>query len=78
MNSVKITDFQTPLGAKGNILNPKDWVGLILGGVVLIASFAMAQNFSRAISRRVPAFDSSIEQPWSPAPVMSSFTEEVI
>jgi hypothetical protein len=66
----KLGEFQTPTGAKGNILNPGDWLGLIVGAVVLIITFAVGQNLAGKVGSRLP-IDTRIDQPWDiPAPVV--------
>lgn len=68
----KLGDFKTPTGGGGNILNPMDWIGYILGAMVLIITFAMGQNFASKLGGKVPGVDASIEQPWtSPKPVVN-------
>lgn len=61
----KATDFQLPTGAKGNILNWKDWSGLILGGLALIVSFATAQNLASWLGGKAKFIDTNIEKPYS-------------
>jgi hypothetical protein len=58
-----VGDFQTPTGAKGNLFNLKDMWGLILGGFVLLFTFATAQNLARKASDRFPMLDTSVENP---------------
>jgi hypothetical protein len=66
----KLTDFQTPFGATGNIFSLQSWLGLIVGSLVLIIAFATAQNIGKRISGRVPAIDTNIDPIWSqPAPM---------
>lgn len=60
----KLTDFKTPTGTKGNILNPGDWISLILGGVVLIFTFAASQNVAKLVGGKVPYADSTIDPLW--------------
>lgn len=60
----KLTDFKTPTGGSGNILNPSDWLNFILGAVVLIITFAVGQNIANKIGGKVPGVDATIEQPW--------------
>lgn len=73
----KLTDFQTPTGAKGNLLDPSSWLALILGSAVLLITFAMGQNVASKISGRVPMLDSTIEKPYvdRPAPVQTKRLE---
>jgi hypothetical protein len=67
----KLTDFKTPTGTSGNLLNPMDWLQLILGVVVLLATFGIGQNIANKINGKGP-FDTEIEQPWkSPTPVQT-------
>jgi len=72
----KLTDFQTPFGATGNIFSLQSWVGLIVGSLVLIIAFATAQNIGKKISGRVPAVDTQIDPIWSqPAPMKDTKTQ---
>lgn len=64
VNGLKLTDFTTPTGVKGNILNIGQLWSLMLGTLVLIVTFAMGQNLANKVSGRVPMVDSTIEQPW--------------
>lgn len=74
----KLTDFQTPFGATGNIFSLQSWIGLIVGSLVLIIAFATAQNIGKKISGRVPGLDTQIDQPWtSPAPMMQANKPQV-
>jgi hypothetical protein len=75
----KLTQFTTPTGGKGNILNPMDWLGYILGAMVLIITFAVGQNFANKVGGRVPGVDATIEQPWkSPVPVSQERAKVVL
>jgi len=62
---VKWGDFVTQTGQKGNILNPNDWFKMILGGVVLIITFATSQNIVKNIGEKiggkVPYVDTDID-----------------
>jgi hypothetical protein len=73
-----ITEFQTPTGAKGNILNPRDWIGLILGGFMLLATFGIAQNVARTVTNRFPIVDTNIEKPWVNMPAPAATNSEVV
>jgi hypothetical protein len=76
----KLTDFKTPTGTSGNLLNPMDWLQLILGVVVLLATFGIGQNIANKINGKGP-FDTEIEQPWkSPVsmPMIGQATHKVI
>lgn len=68
----KLGDFKTPTGGSGNILNPMDWVGYILGAVVLIITFAVGQNVANKMGNKIPGVDSQIEQPWKSEVVKQS------
>lgn len=57
-------NYKTPTGQTGNIFSIKDWVGLILGGIVLLVSFSTSQNVAKAISSRVGAIDSTPAYPF--------------
>ncbi len=58
---MKWGDFVTQTGLKGNIFNPNDWVKMILGGVVLIITFAASQNLAKKIGGKVPYVDTDID-----------------
>lgn len=63
----KLGDFKSPVGnASGNIFSFDSWAQLILGGVMLIFTFAAAQNISGKVSGKVPFLDGQIEQPYTP------------
>jgi hypothetical protein len=69
----KLGEFKTPTGATGNLLNPMDWLSLVLGAIVLIITFAMGQNFASKLGGKIPGIDSTIEQPWkSDIPAVTS------
>lgn len=69
----KLTDFETPTGVKGNLLNPTDLLKMVLGGFVMIFTFAAAQNLAGKVSSRVPAIDTTIEKPYrDPQPTNTS------
>jgi hypothetical protein len=59
----KLTDFKTPTGTTGNLFNPMDWLQLILGVIVLLATFGIGQNLANKLNGKGP-FDTEIEQPW--------------
>jgi hypothetical protein len=50
----KLTQFQSPLAAKGNILSPKTWFSVILGMVVLLITWALASRIFGIIRSRAP------------------------
>lgn len=56
----KLGDFKTPTGATGNILNPMDWVSLIVGAFVIIIAFAMGQNLAQKAGSKLP-IDTTID-----------------
>ncbi len=58
---MKWGDFVTQTGLKGNIFNPNDWAKMILGGVVLIITFATSQNLAKKIGGKVPYVDTDID-----------------
>lgn len=66
----KISDVKVPGVGSMNILNPRDWLSMILGIVMLIIVAATAQNVTRAVGNKVPMVDTSIEQPWQSPKVM--------
>lgn len=57
----KLGEFQTPTGAKGNILNPGDWLSLLIGAVVLFLTVAMGQRMAAGIGGKFPVVDGNIE-----------------
>jgi hypothetical protein len=68
----KLTDFKTPTGATGNLLNPLDWLGLIMGVVVLLATFGIGQNIANKLNGKGP-FDTELEPVFkNPIPPMSN------
>lgn len=73
-----LTDFKTPTGQSGNLLNPRDWIALILGGFVLLATFGIAQNVSKAVTNRFPIIDTQIEKPWTNPPVVMKQSTEIV
>jgi hypothetical protein len=56
----KLGDYKTPTGASGNILNPMDWLSLIMGAFVLIIAFAMGQNLANKAGSKLPV-DTTID-----------------
>lgn len=73
----KLTDFETPTGAKGNLLNPMDLMKLVLGGVVFIFAFATAQNVAGKISGKASFIDTTIEKPYRD-PVTNNTKQKVV
>lgn len=74
---LKLTDFKTPTGVTGNLLNFGQLWQLILGSMVLLLTFAMGQNILGKLSGRVPFVDTQIEQPWN-SPQSAQPRKEVI
>jgi hypothetical protein len=75
----KLGDFKTPTGASGNILNPLDWLSMIVGAFVLIIAFATGQKLANGVGSKIPVVDSSIEQPWtSPQPIVSGKGRQIL
>jgi hypothetical protein len=69
----KLTKFQTPTGATGDVLDPSSWLSLVVGAVVLILTFALGQNLANKVGASVPGVDSKIDRPWSkPQPQMET------
>jgi hypothetical protein len=61
----KLTDFQTPTGATGNLLNPTSWLSLIMGTVVLLITFSVGQNVANKLNGRGGGLiDSKPENPF--------------
>lgn len=76
---MKLTDFETFTGVKGNLFDLGKLWSLILGSLVLIFTFAMGQNLAAKVSGRVPMVDTTIEQPWKSEQVqMNANRKEVI
>lgn len=71
MSKSHITDFITPLGTQGNILNPMSWWGMILGTVFLLATFSLGQKVGNAVGGKVPLLSTHPQQPFSPMPTAS-------
>lgn len=75
----KLTEFQTPTGAKGNILDPSSWVQMILGSAVLFLTLAIGQNVANRASGKAPFLDSRMDQPWdTPQPTVKKDSVEVL
>lgn len=67
----KLTDFQTPTGASGNLFDITSWTSLILGTIMLLVTFGIGQNLAQKLNGKGP-IDTDIEQPWkSPANVLN-------
>lgn len=60
----KLTDFQTPTGAKGNLFDITSWTSLILGTVMLFVTLGIGQNVARKLDGKGP-LDTSVEYPFS-------------
>lgn len=60
----KLTNFKTPTGQSGNILNPSDWLSMVLGVMVLLITFAMGQKFTSMVGEKASFVDTSIEKPY--------------
>lgn len=70
---MKLGDFTTPNGAKGNIFSIGNWVELVLGAAVFLIAFATGQKLVQKLPAN-PVLDNSIEQPWkSPAAAGASY-----
>lgn len=70
---MKLGQFQTPTGAKGNVFDPTSWLSLIVGAIVLIITFALGQNLANKIGTSVPGIDGQIDRPWSrPEPAVET------
>lgn len=61
----KLTNFKTPTGQTGNILNPKDWFSMVLGVMVLLITFALGQKFTSVVGEKASFVDTSIEKPYN-------------
>lgn len=74
----KLTDFTTPTGISGNLFDISSWISLILGTVVLLATFGIGQNLASKVNGKGP-IDTEIEQPWkSPVAAVTGNTETFI
>lgn len=72
----KLTDFQTPTGAKGNLFSPGDWGSLILGSAVLFLTVGVGQHIAGKVQGRVP--DTQINNPFPPqAPVAAPAPQKI-
>lgn len=75
----KITDFETPMGTKGNILKPSTWVPLILGSLVLLITFSAAEKAGKLVSGKIPLINANPTNPFvsntppAPGPQMITF-----
>lgn len=58
--SKKLTDFQTPMGQQGNLFSLTSWTSMILGTVVLIATFGIGQSIAQKLNGKGP-IDTDIE-----------------
>jgi hypothetical protein len=68
----KITDFKTPTGASGNLFDITSWTSMILGTVVLLATFGIGQNIASKLNGKGP-FDTDLEPVFkNPLPPMSN------
>lgn len=76
--SKKLTDFKTPTGATGNLLDPTSWLQLIIGAAVLLITFAMGQNLASKVSGKVPFVDSQIEKPYVEPKAVNTNRVEVL
>lgn len=61
----KILDFTTPTGQHGNVLKPMTWVPLIIGGVVLLGTFAAAERVGKAVSGKLPFINTNPTNPFA-------------
>lgn len=66
----KMTEFQTPMGARGNLLSPSSWIQLILGAVVMIITFAVGQNITKKVGSKLPI--DTQPDPFFSTPVMAT------
>lgn len=62
----KLLDFETPTGQKGNVLNPMSWVPLVLGTVVLLATFSMGEKLGSIVSGKIPLVNTRPQYPFAP------------
>lgn len=74
-----LTDFQTPTGAKGNILSVSSWLSMILGTVMLFVTLGIGQNIARKVDGKA-GIDASPDYPFTTngAPVQASRQKYVI
>lgn len=62
----KLTDFTTPTGQKGNILQPSSWLPLITGAMMFLLTFSLGQwIFNGFIKPKSPAggIDPIVDRP---------------
>lgn len=78
MAKAKLANFTTPTGVQGNLFDLGSIWSLVLGSVVLLATFAMGQNVARAVTGKVPAIDTTPEKPFRDVPVKSESQKRVI
>ena len=57
---MKLTEFVTPTGTKGNLLSVSSWLSLIIGAVVFLIVLATGQEIVRRIPKN-PVLDNQIE-----------------
>lgn len=66
----KLTEFTNPLsGNKGNVFDFGSLWSNVLGVFVLIIVFAFGQKLAGVVSKKVPVVATSIQDPFTPAPV---------
>lgn len=51
----KLGEFTTPTGVKGDVTNPKDWLGLVIGAVIFFGIIGVGQYLLGVIRSKVPA-----------------------
>jgi hypothetical protein len=63
---MKLTEFTTPTGQKGNLLSPSSWINMIIGVVVFLIAIAIGQNMVQKVGSKLPidtTIDPFIRQP---------------
>lgn len=71
---MKITDFETPTGQRGNILNPMSWWSMVLGVIVFLATLSLGQKLGASLGAKTGGIlNTNPQQPFlarpTPAPV---------
>lgn len=73
----KLTDFETPLGQKGNLFNPGSWIPLITGTVVLLFTFAMGQKVGNILGAKIPLINTHPQAPFQPIPQPAAASSDI-
>jgi|GEM_PF-2641676 len=60
---MKLGDYITPTGQKGNILDVKAWIPALTGVVFLFATLGLGQKGFNYLNNKITAVDASIKDP---------------